>query len=237
MDEALEWANLEWAQAFSGIARELSQLNGVDAVLRRIAELATVVAGCPWAAIARSTTAVPAVAATSDPAIGDRIAAMQSAAGGGPTWHAVEQGETIYVPDLAAETRWPDHMQLLLTTTPVRSILVFCLDLGSGPLGALTLYGDRPQAFPEPVLAAATVYADHAAIALDNEQTDVRAQNLETALRSNREIGIAIGVLIERHKITDEQAFDLLRSASQRTHRKLRDIAAGLVLTGELPTQ
>jgi len=228
-------SDLAWAQAFSGIARELSQLNGLDAVLQRIAELATVVAKCPWAAIARSTTAVPAVAATSDPAIGDRIAAMQAAAGGGPTWQAVEKCETIYVPDLTTETRWPEHVRLLLDTTPVRSILAFCLDLGAGPLGALTLYGDHPNAFPEKVFAAATVYADHAAIALDNEQTDVRAQNLEVALQSNREIGIAIGVLIERHKITDTQAFDLLRAASQRTHRKLRDIAADLVLTGELP--
>lgn len=54
-------------------------------------------------------------------------------------------------------------------------------------------------------------------------------------MQSSREIGVAIGILVEHHKITAEQAFDLLRVASQRGHRKLRDVASDLVHTGELP--
>jgi len=36
-------------------------------------------------------------------------------------------------------------------------------------------------------------------------------------------------------KITHEHAFDLLRSASQNLHRKLRDVAAEVMETGTLP--
>ena len=44
----------------------------------------------------------------------------------------------------------------------------------------------------------------------------------------------AKGILIERHKLTADQAFRMLADASMHTNRKVRDIAEELVLTGEL---
>lgn len=226
-------SGLTWAREFSSIARELQQIRGSAEILRRIAELATQLAHCPWAAIARATDKRPVVAATSDPTMAQRIAEMQAMAGGGPTWHAVRCGERVYVPDLTHETRWPRHVRELLARTPVRSIVAFSLQFGDETMGALTLYGDRPNAFSDDVLEAAGVYADQAAIALEIDRTAERAENLETALQTSREIGIAIGILVERYKISTEQSFDMLRTASQRRHRKLRDIASDVVLTGE----
>jgi ANTAR domain-containing protein len=55
--------------------------------------------------------------------------------------------------------------------------------------------------------------------------------NLETALITARRIGAAMGVLMFSRHVPDEQAFDLLREASQRAHRKLRDIAEDVVFT------
>jgi hypothetical protein len=46
---------------------------------------------------------------------------------------------------------------------------------------------------------------------------------------------MAIGVLMAHHKITEDEAFTLLRLASQALHRKLRDIAAEVAETGILP--
>ena len=56
----------------------------------------------------------------------------------------------------------------------------------------------------------------------------------EQALLSARRIGAAIGILMSQFKITDEQAFELLRYASQHRNRKLRDIAENVVLTGTI---
>jgi AmiR/NasT family two-component response regulator len=46
----------------------------------------------------------------------------------------------------------------------------------------------------------------------------------------------AKGILMERHKIKEDEAFTMLTRASQRTNTKLRDVAAELVRTGALPT-
>jgi len=62
-----------------------------------------------------------------------------------------------------------------------------------------------------------------------------KAANLERALSSNRQIGTAMGILMARLKLTDDQAFDLLRKVSQNRHRKLRDIAEEVAMTGEIP--
>jgi len=53
-------------------------------------------------------------------------------------------------------------------------------------------------------------------------------------LRTTR-IEQAKGILMERHKIKEDQAFTILTHASQRTNTKLRDVAAELVQTGALP--
>lgn len=49
-------------------------------------------------------------------------------------------------------------------------------------------------------------------------------------------IGQAQGILIERHKITADQAFTTLVTASQSANIKLRDVAETLVRTGVLQT-
>jgi AmiR/NasT family two-component response regulator len=46
----------------------------------------------------------------------------------------------------------------------------------------------------------------------------------------------ANGILMERHKITEDEAYTILTHASQRTNIKLRDVAAELVRTGTLPS-
>ena len=71
---------------------------------------------------------------------------------------------------------------------------------------------------------------------LADEATRAResAANLKLALHSNRRIGAAIGVLMATHKLTDSAAFDLLRTASQNSNRKLVEVAEDVVATGWL---
>jgi plasmid stabilization system protein ParE len=58
--------------------------------------------------------------------------------------------------------------------------------------------------------------------------------NLRIALETNRRISMAIGILMARRRIAEGEAFDCLRAASQRTHRKLRDVAEDVIYTGDI---
>ena len=61
-----------------------------------------------------------------------------------------------------------------------------------------------------------------------------RANNLMKALQSNREIGVAMGILMQQHRFTRDEAFDVLRVASQNSNRRLAELAGEVVDTGVL---
>jgi DNA-binding response OmpR family regulator/two-component sensor histidine kinase len=62
-----------------------------------------------------------------------------------------------------------------------------------------------------------------------------RERQVRGALDSNRVIGTAVGIVMASYRLTGQQGFQLLVTASQNTNSKLRDIAARVVDTGALP--
>ena len=98
---------------------------------------------------------------------------------------------------------------------------------------AIGVNGDA-DAFDEHARAIGLVLATHGGLVMNTMLANDRARNMEQALESNREIGVAIGVLMHQHRLSRNQAFDVLRAASQDSNRKLRDIAQEVVNTGTL---
>ena len=73
---------------------------------------------------------------------------------------------------------------------------------------------------------------------LADARTDLAAaiahsDELQRALVTSRQIGMAMGILMERHLLTQEQAFEFLRDQSQRRNVKLRDLAEQIIYTGD----
>src|SRR5205085_5282682 len=103
----------------------------------------------------------------------------------------------------------------------------------------MNIYARRPYAIDEDSRSIATRFGPYAAVATGNlyayQSARDLAENLQTALESRAVIDQAKGILIERHKLTPDQAFQLLAQASMDANRKLRDVADQLVHTGELP--
>jgi hypothetical protein len=99
--------------------------------------------------------------------------------------------------------------------------------------GVLTMsfHGVRPTLAH---LLIGHLLVERAVALVQREQLVAKAENLHRALDSNREIGAAMGILMARHQLTGDQAFDLLRRTSQRAHRKIVSIAADVIETGQL---
>ena len=93
---------------------------------------------------------------------------------------------------------------------------------------------DRHRNFSAGYAELAELLAAQAASAATIAHARVTIEQLAYAKDSNRTIGVALGVLMARYKVTRNQAFDMLRTASQRNNRKLHDLAIDVVDTGEL---
>lgn len=106
------------------------------------------------------------------------------------------------------------------------------------PLAVATLGVNPYRAVDDVYLAFFQLVARQLRVAISDavayNRAEDKAVNLTHALESNRQIGVAIGVLMVRESITQEQAFERLREASQSLNRKLRDIADEVVYTGTL---
>ena len=74
--------------------------------------------------------------------------------------------------------------------------------------------------------AWAAVFAAHAAVAMSSAK---REKNLERKADSRDLIGRAKGILMARSDIDDDQAFELLRRASQRLNIRLVAVAEQVV--------
>jgi len=110
---------------------------------------------------------------------------------------------------------------------------------GGAPIGTLVLGFSACRPPDDGAAFFFDLVARQVSIALSDalayQSARERTANLEIALASNRQIGVAIGILMHQHRITETAAFELLRVTSQDLNRKLRDVAEDVTLTGGLP--
>jgi hypothetical protein len=162
------------------------------------------------------------------------VETMQYTTGQGPGVDAIGQGASLYAEDLLTDRRWPNFGPMA-AEAGMRSLLSLCL-FGEGRLGALNLYARQPRAFGATDRAKGLILATHAGVALAAavEQEDAthalrvemkKLQKPHGALASRHVIGRAEGILMQSELITADDAFDLLRRASQHLASRLREIA------------
>jgi len=233
------------AEDFAGIARALYSAHTVEETLRRTVALSvTTIDGCSGAGISFVQGDEIITPVWSEPKVLE-VDTMQYTTGQGPCLDAIAHGESVYADDLLTDPRWPSFGPMA-ADAGMRSLLSFCL-FGEATLGALNLYSPFPRAFGATGRAEALIFATHAGVALAaavelehaNQALAVetkRLRDLHGALASREVIGRAEGVLMQRELITAEQAFDLLRRASQGLNVKLRQVAQYVVDTGDIPS-
>ena len=219
------------ASILSDLARSLQHENSLQDTLGGI--VASAVETVPGAGYAGLTVVhgrreLRTEASTDD--LIDQVDQAQYDTGEGPCLDATRNGRIVRLDDMTDEQRWPAFTRRALDLG-VRSMLSFQLYVTDSKLGALNLYSRQARAFDDESERIGLLFASHAAVAMVGAQ---REQGLTHAASVRDLIGQAKGILMERHKITDDRAFHLLVGASQRSNVKLVDVARYLVQSGEL---
>jgi GAF domain-containing protein len=162
---------------------------------------------------------------------------LQYERGHGPCLEAGEGGQVLIVDDMRTEQRWPDYTAAAVEHG-IGSSLSVPLPFQSATVGALNTYATEPHALARVALPVAEDVASWIALAVGNAEAAARTAEdlagLRTAMKSRAVIEQAKGVLIERYRLTEDQAFAVLIRLSQDNNVKVRDIADHLVSTGEL---
>ena len=212
----------------------------MDDLLQNIADATkTVLPGTPEVSVTLLVEDHPSTVASTGE-LATALDERQYERGHGPCLHAARSGELTEIVDTRTEGRWPDYTPRAAEQGVLSSLSVpLAIDDDGQLAGALNIYARRPNAFDEAGRTAATRFAPYAAVAAGNlhalQSARDRADNLQAALETRAVIDQAKGILMDRRKLTADQAFQVLVQVSMTTNRKLRTIADDLVHTGELP--
>lgn len=217
------------AATFSAFARRVQQDDDPQRTLVAIVQAAVaLVPGCDEGSI---SVVLGRQRVSSEAASGELprvVDALQERVGQGPCLDAAYEHETVRVPDMASEQRWPAFTAGALAAGAA-GMMSLQLYVAGDDLGALNLFARRPWAFDDESEHVALLFASHAALAYAAAQQHARTSS---SVATRQLIGQAQGILMERHKITADQAFGLLVRVSQDTNTKLRDVADDLVRSG-----
>ncbi|MCB5291372.1 GAF and ANTAR domain-containing protein [Arthrobacter sp. SO3] len=213
------------------IARELQHEKDTDSMLAGIVhaalELVPHAADASVSLISGRRT-IDSHAASSD--LPRRVDALQNETGQGPCLDASHEERVVSVPDLSTDRRWPEFSRQAFKLG-ARSMLSFQLFVDGDHLGALNLFGNDVDVFDAESERIGALVAAHAAVAVAGSK---QVSQLTSALDTRDLIGQAKGILMERYKITAQQAFLLLSRASSELNLKLRDVAEQLTVSGEM---
>jgi transcriptional regulator with GAF, ATPase, and Fis domain len=145
----------------------------------------------------------------------------------GPCVQAALDEVIVRTDDFREEQRWPQYSPACVEIG-VLSGLSFKLYTADRTAGALNLFGLQPNVWDAEAETIGTVLAAHAAAAVLASR---RGQQLESALSTRDRIGQAKGIIMERYKVDDVQAFEMMRRLSQDSNAKLVDIAQQVIDT------
>jgi len=228
----------------AGLQDALLNTDSVEQFLHELAVLAARTVGDGMScgmALPQRGRATP-VSACTDP-LASEADRLQTEAGDGPALRALRDARPQHVHDTGTETRWPRFCRPA-ASLGVRSCYALPLAAGAAggePAGALVLYGRRPGAFGPEEIKRAERFARHAAgaLALALRLASCADQNdqLRSSIMSRAVIDQALGVIMATQRCPQDKAFALLRSVSQNTNVKIRDLAASIVsnVSGEPP--
>ena len=169
-----------------------------------------------------------------------RVDEVQYELDDGPCLHAMRDGTWC-------ASRTPPRRRAGPSSRPqaashgIRSCLALPLNADGKPVGALNLYSRKASAFGTAEARRAENFAENASgalsLAMRLASHAALIEQLRSSLTSRTVIDQALGIIMAREHCNQARAFAILRSASQNSNVKLRDIASAVVtsITGEPP--
>jgi GAF domain-containing protein len=219
--------------ALAEAARRVADNPDVQKALQAVVDLAISSCNCHGASVTLVRADGGAETSATSSALIEEADDLQYAFDEGPCLRAAEQGGAYLIANTATDSRWP-RWGPAVAAMGLRSVLSIHLFTDHRVLGALNLYYETHDDFSDDEIEVAKVVAAHASVALAKVRSE---RDLWRAIDSRHLIGQAQGILMERFKISPEKSFSVLRRYSQEHNIKLRDVAGGLIRTGQLPAE
>lgn len=182
---------------------------------------------------------MPSTVASSDERT-EQLDEIQYGNGDGPCLRAARSGEVVVMADVASDGRWPDY-ETRAAEQGLRSSLSIPLELGDDACGALNLYVFEQHTFDDAERAVLGQFCDETSravsLALHYDRVTQENDQLHAAMATRRVIDQALGLIMAQNRCSADEAFAILRRASQNRNVKISRLAGEMIrnVTGTSP--
>ena len=175
--------------------------------------------------------------AASDPFVSQVDEIQYTVLNEGPCITAARERRPVHSGSLGGDQEWP-RFGPRVGRLGVHSVVSLPLQLADGPatetvVGAINVYAHAKDAFDDRAVMLGEQFAAPAAVTVHNarvlDRTRRLTEQLQTAMSSRPVIDQAIGLIRGRSGGSAEEAFNRLRTISQRENAKLSVIAERIV--------
>ena len=116
----------------------------------------------------------------------------------------------------------------------INSLLSVPMMVKANPIGVINYYSESARAFADDEVRFLQAIANQAAIAIERHELTREARESKRALEERKLIERAKGILMQRRRLSEQQAYQRLRKSSMSSRKSMREIAEAIILAEEL---
>lgn len=217
----------------AAVARTISGESYLDRILQAVSEMIAETFDSPVCSILvvdeEKRELMVSAARCSSP---DYLHKMPIRIEGSLTESVLHEKRPIMVPNLAAEKQF--RCPELARRSGIASLLSVPMFARDEVIGTINIYTREPRTFTPDEVGFVQVAAGQAANAIENARLMSETLEMKRALETRKLVERAKGILQQRHKLTEEEAYLRLRNESRRMRRPMRELAEALILAEDL---
>lgn len=150
----------------------------------------------------------------------------------GPCLRAARERHTVHVPDFHHEERFAEY-RAAVESHGIRCALGVPIILAGDTNAAIDVYAREPHVFSDDVVAQAETFAAEASkslkLAVRMAALSETSKDLEAALESRTVINLAAGVMMAQNRCSQQEAIEILKSASNARNIKMHAVAQAVL--------
>jgi GAF domain-containing protein len=143
-----------------------------------------------------------------------------------------EQKKPLAILEVLKEPRYKEKE--LARKEGLVSLLSVPLIVKDKAIGVINCYTSYSHEFSETERAVLTTVANQAAICIENTELMVKTKVIQEELESRKLVEKAKGMLMNRHGLSEEEAFRRIRKASMDNRKTMRQVAEAILLTEKM---
>ncbi|MDD5195710.1 MAG: GAF and ANTAR domain-containing protein [Candidatus Omnitrophica bacterium] len=138
----------------------------------------------------------------------------------------------IAIRDVALEESYKEKM--LAKKEGLVSMLSVPMLVKNKLIGVVNLYTTKPYDFTSSDIDLLSTIADQAAVAIENTELMVKTKVIQEELEARKKIEKAKGILMKDKRVSEEEAYSLIRKSSMNKRLSMKEVAEAIILSQEI---